>query len=90
MGDSGDAKGVSRRTFLKGAAGSAALTALPQALLAEPAENPGTQGEFYRVVLQVNGAPQQARVTCRATLAEVLREELKLTGTKIGCGSGGR
>jgi aerobic carbon-monoxide dehydrogenase small subunit len=38
-----------------------------------------------RILLKVNGAPVEADVECRMTLAEFLREELDLTGTKIGC-----
>ena len=86
--DESDGKNFSRRSFLKGAAGTALIGALPGALRAEPAENPGDPPAYHRVIMKVNGAPQAARVTCRTTLAETLREELKLTGTKIGCATG--
>jgi aerobic-type carbon monoxide dehydrogenase small subunit (CoxS/CutS family) len=38
-----------------------------------------------RVALTVNGKPVKGEIDCRMTLAEFLREELGLTGTKVGC-----
>lgn len=38
--------------------------------------------------LTVNSTPREVAVNAHATLGEVLREELGLTGTKIGCGEG--
>ena len=40
------------------------------------------------ISVHVNGQPEH--ITCRAgtRLSEVLREDLKLTGTKIGCNAG--
>lgn len=40
------------------------------------------------VTLQVNGRPAQALVEPRATLADLLRSELGLTGTHVGCEQG--
>ncbi len=40
------------------------------------------------LVLDVNGEPVQLRISPDATLLEVLRGELELTGTKLGCGEG--
>ena len=40
------------------------------------------------VRMTVNGRPCELAVETRAVLAEVLREELRLTGTHIGCGTG--
>jgi len=37
------------------------------------------------VALTVNGKPVKGEIDCRMTLAEFLREELWLTGTKVGC-----
>jgi carbon-monoxide dehydrogenase small subunit len=38
--------------------------------------------------LRVNGEERDVFVTPNETLVEVLREELELTGTKMGCGEG--
>jgi len=40
------------------------------------------------VSLTVNGKNVNAQIDCRVTLAEFLREELGLTGTKVGCNRG--
>ncbi len=40
------------------------------------------------VTLKVNGRPHQVAVDTRAKLAEMIRDELRLTGTHIGCGTG--
>lgn len=38
-----------------------------------------------RIVLNVNGKNHKVEVDSRCTLAEALRDELGLTGTKVGC-----
>ena len=38
--------------------------------------------------IEVNGTPHEVAVSPHVTLLEVLREELRLTGTKAGCGEG--
>jgi len=84
-----DRKGFTRRWFLKGAAGTAALTALPTAVRAlEAAVEDGTTPAPIPVRLRVNGTWQQTHVDCRATLGRMLREQLGLTGTKLSCESG--
>jgi len=40
------------------------------------------------IVLRVNGVEYELKATVTATLADVLREELGLTGTKIMCNEG--
>ena len=40
------------------------------------------------IALQVNGAPREVLVEGGRTLLEVLREDLRLTGTKFGCEHG--
>lgn len=42
----------------------------------------------HSVTLMVNGDTYQIAIDPWRTLNEVLREELNLTGTKLGCGSG--
>jgi carbon-monoxide dehydrogenase small subunit len=44
--------------------------------------------EKKSVVLRVNGEEQELLIHPHRTLAEVLREELQLTGTKQSCGEG--
>jgi aerobic carbon-monoxide dehydrogenase small subunit len=39
----------------------------------------------HRISVTVNGAPRQATVEARLLLVHLLREELRLTGTHIGC-----
>ena len=81
---------VSRRLFLRGAgvtAGGASLIGeiRPSAAADEPTvAGPGP----VAVTLQVNGIARAVRAEPNATLAEVLRDHLDLTGTKIGCDRG--
>jgi len=42
----------------------------------------------YEITLSVNGQGTLAKVDAAATLAQVLREQLGLTGTKLGCEEG--
>jgi xanthine dehydrogenase YagT iron-sulfur-binding subunit len=85
---------VSRRSFLKGLGGGAIGTAVISTglLNVEPAEayTPEAVGTFKRSVVnfKVNGRSYRVEVEHRSTLAEVLRDELGLTGTKIGCDRG--
>src|SRR4051812_28229627 len=81
---------LSRRGFVKGAglaAGAAALL--------EGAGGKEPQGRAHKVgpgevevTLRVNGANRRVLVEPRATLVSVLRDQLHLTGTKIGCDRG--
>jgi len=43
---------------------------------------------MHRIHLTVNGEPYEIDVEPRKTLLWVLREQLRLTGTKEGCGTG--
>lgn len=43
------------------------------------------KGEMFDLKLTVNGKPYEVKVKPNTLLVEVLRDELKLTGTKIGC-----
>ena len=40
------------------------------------------------IALEVNGGPRRLEVEVRRTLADVLREDLRLTGTHLGCEHG--
>lgn len=44
--------------------------------------------QLVRLSLKVNGQPVEAEVEARTTLADFLREQLGLTGTKLGCEHG--
>jgi aerobic-type carbon monoxide dehydrogenase small subunit (CoxS/CutS family) len=81
---------VSRRFFLRGtgaAAGGVAL--LGEARVAAAAATPEMSGPgSVPLHLNVNGRDTVIDVEPRATLAEVLRGPLDLTGTKIGCDRG--
>src|SRR5664279_2737713 len=89
---------MSRRAFLKSTglavAGATAVetgltsiaaSAVPVATAANAAiAGPGPAG----ILLSVNGVSRHVSVQPSATLVEVLRDQLGLTGTKIGCDRG--
>ncbi len=86
--------GFSRRAFLRGAGFSVAGTALLNSGLVGTA---GAAGEGNSSVLgpgrvpiglKVNGRAHRLAVEPRATLADTLRDELGLTGTKVVCDRG--
>jgi xanthine dehydrogenase YagR molybdenum-binding subunit len=85
-----DKPGFSRRTFLRGSAGGAALTSIislagkARAATAPVVHGPGP----VPISLRVNGVPRALKLEPRTTLASALRDQLKLTGTKIGCDRG--
>lgn len=88
-------KGVSRRDFLKGIGGGAIGTAVISTGLLNPTgaeayqkEAVGTGRTRTVVRLKVNGKNYRLEVDHRDTLAEVLRDQIGLTGTKIGCNRG--
>jgi carbon-monoxide dehydrogenase small subunit len=43
------------------------------------------KGEMKELKLTVNGKPYELKVKPKTLLVELLRNELKLTGTKVGC-----
>jgi aerobic-type carbon monoxide dehydrogenase small subunit (CoxS/CutS family) len=95
MEDENKGNGLSRRSFLKGLGGGAVGTAMISTGLVKPdpaeAYSPEaaaiTRGRSV-VTLKVNGKNYRVEVEHRNTLAEVLRDQLGLTGTKIGCDRG--
>src|SRR5919197_4369890 len=79
---------ISRRKFLEGTGTALAVAAARPALRAQPPAD-GRPGAAHTAVrLTVNGAAKQIDVEDRWTLAELLRDHLQLTGTKIGCDRG--
>src|SRR5579872_4052614 len=81
------AKGVSRRTFIKGvissgvAVSSANYLFRASTLLGQP---PAALGDRL-ITLDVNGQQRRVDVMKQETLAWTLRYKLGLTGTKLGC-----
>ncbi|HVP42860.1 MAG TPA: (2Fe-2S)-binding protein [Terriglobales bacterium] len=82
--------GISRRSFLKGAGVAAAGTAvLDSGLLAHAAIPPRVAGPgAAAITLNINGTARRVTVEPRTTLAEALRDDLHLTGTKVVCDRG--
>lgn len=79
--------GVSRRGFLQGTSVVAGtLGAAVGAARAQEAETPSADART--VTLTVNGKTRRVSVEPRTTLVEALRDNLGLTGTKIGCNQG--
>ena len=79
-------KQQSRRDFLEGT-GTAVVAGAGISALGLPnaqAQTP-TTGSRTAINVTVNGTPHSVDVDDRWTLAELLRDELDLTGTKIGC-----
>ncbi len=80
---------VSRRDFVKGAGALVGATTLAPSL-AEAAADGGQPPAAKPIALnlQVNGEAKQLMVDPRTSLLDLLREDLKLTGTKKGCDHG--
>jgi aerobic-type carbon monoxide dehydrogenase small subunit (CoxS/CutS family) len=82
---------LTRRHFLAGTGVTAATTVTLEACGPEHVNPVGVKGVGpgpVPVTLHVNGVERQVEVEPRATLADVLRVELGLTGTKVGCDRG--
>ena len=81
---------VSRREFL-GTAGAALVvaTAAPGSVAAQDRREPGAPiRPRTQIRLTVNGGSRRIEVDDHWTLAELLRDHLRLTGTKLGCERG--
>lgn len=93
MSQAKNSKGMTRRKFLKGVGsgvvGSTVLLQTWPALSdAEAATNqPQHEGKVV-LAFVINGKPVQLPVEPRMTLADVIRDELHLTGTKVVCNQG--
>ena len=79
---------VSRRAFLKGGAiatgalSAALIPAVGEAQLPDAVE---PDPRHSNVALKVNGVAYRKDIPNHRTLLQFLREDLKLTGTKMGC-----
>ena len=85
--------GFTRRAFLKGtgvAAASAAIgDASLEAMAAEEAKGAAIAGPgAVKVMLKINGQDKTLQIEPRTTLAEALRIDLDMTGTKVVCDRG--
>ena len=79
-------KQQSRRDFLEGTGTAVVAGAGISALgLPKAQAQTATTGSRTAINVTVNGMPHSVDVDDRWTLAELLRDELDLTGTKIGC-----
>ncbi|MGD2135772.1 MAG: (2Fe-2S)-binding protein [Gemmatimonadales bacterium] len=86
-----EAGGVSRRGFLSSMGTGALSVAAAGRLAADDAHATGPQandGDLVSVRLRINGRDRTVLAEPRWSLADVLRETLGLTGTKLGCGRG--
>ncbi len=90
-----EAHGLSRRAFLRGTGQTAAGAAVLQAALTQcaPSTKPKMAAKTIgpgavQVTMRVNGANRQLEVEPRTTLADALRTELGMTGTKVACDRG--
>ncbi len=86
-------KPISRRLFIgqtgSGIAVGSAIPSLEVPLrLFEPTQAAPLVSPRTQINLQVNGKSHRLEVEDRWTLVEVLRDHLRLTGTKIGCDRG--
>ncbi len=88
--------GITRRGFLKGAGITAAGTALlegvqgfqREAVAATHSDIKEFGAEPFPVTLRINGKERALHIEPRTTLAEALRLQLGMTGTKISCDRG--
>jgi aerobic-type carbon monoxide dehydrogenase small subunit (CoxS/CutS family) len=84
----GNPKATPRHECLEGAGSTAASTVAAQSLgmsTAEAGASTITTPSRTAIRLNVNGVSHRVEVEDRWTLAELLRDQLDLTGTKIGC-----
>lgn len=82
--------GVTRRVVLAGGAGAAAASILPleQQAQAQQQLTGVESGQTVRISATVNGRPVTREIDSRASLLDLLRDRLELTGTKKGCDHG--
>lgn len=86
-------KNLSRRNFIKNmGAGVAGAVTVPPLLKAQAKKLPGEISDSLQgkteLSIKVNGKLYKKNIKPETTLAEFIRNELKLTGTKITCDNG--
>lgn len=81
--------GLSRRGFLVGSAGvGGALAFSSFAADAQVAVTESVPDTLVRTTIKINGTDHALAVDSRTTVLDLLREDLDLTGTKVGCNHG--
>ncbi len=83
-----EASGVSRRGFIQSVGTGAIAAAALGSAEARQAPAPVTPEEMAPLTLTVNGRRHRLLVEPRWSLAYVIRDRLRLTGTKVGCDRG--
>ncbi len=78
---------VSRRDFVKGASAVIGASTLNPSL-GKAATAPPPVARQIPLSVKINGAQKQMAIDPRTSLLDLLREDLKLTGTKKGCDHG--
>lgn len=85
-GNAGPTLDLTRRQFIGGAGATLVATATVPALTVHAAQNAAAgDSPTTSIAVTVNGTAHTLEVEDRWTLAELLRDHLQLTGTKIGC-----
>lgn len=80
---------TSTTTIAKTATTTATTTITPLTVTVTPTPTPAQEPVYGKsITLTVNGEERTVEVEARDTLLKVLREKLKLTGTKKGCNRG--
>lgn len=83
-----DIADISRRAFLEGTSAALVIAATASAASAQTPTGQTVKVPRTAIGLTVNGVVHRMEVEDRWTLAELLREQLTLTGTKLGCERG--
>jgi xanthine dehydrogenase YagT iron-sulfur-binding subunit len=78
---------LNRRELMAATAASVAATTIPATAFAQDGEHPDAP-VVSKVSFTVNGERRELDLDLRTTLLDVLREHLKLSGTKKGCDHG--
>ncbi len=86
--DGRDTTDISRRAFLEGTSAALVIAASAPAAAAQPSADRPNAVPKTAISVTVNGTVQRVEVEDRWTLADLLRDQLKLTGTKLGCERG--
>jgi aerobic-type carbon monoxide dehydrogenase small subunit (CoxS/CutS family) len=80
---------LSRREFLSATGAALVVTAAAPIASAQAQRSaPAVTGPHSAIRVTINGTAHQLEVDDHWTLAELLRDHLKLTGTKLGCERG--